>query len=322
MAAERSRMPGRGIPRRTFLMEAAAGAAAFVFAGRSSAAGEKRSDDRPLAAGGEAGASPGLPAVDLHVHLDDTAHPPDRVSLDRVLELSRERGVKFGIVEHAGTRENKYPIVLSNDEEMAGWLKLLEGKPVWRGIQAEWTDWMSCFSKETLARLDFILTDAMTFPGKDGRRAKLWEGGVEIGDPESFMDRFVDWHLEIIEKQPIDILANTSWLPAPLDKDHDRFWTPARMKKVLEAAVKNGVAIEISSGFKLPKLPFLRAAKAAGAKFSFGSNGRHPNMGKLEYSFQMAKELELTAADIFTPAPEGKKAVQRRKFQAAAPKRV
>jgi hypothetical protein len=37
-------------------------------------------------------------------------------------------------------------------------------------------------------------------------------------------------------------------------------------------------------------------------------------MGKLEYSLQMAKELDLKPADMFAPAPNGRKAVQRRKF--------
>jgi hypothetical protein len=37
-----------------------------------------------------------FPLVDFHVHLDNS-------TIDKVLELSRERGVKFGIVEHAGT---------------------------------------------------------------------------------------------------------------------------------------------------------------------------------------------------------------------------
>ena len=75
--------------------------------------------------------------------------------------------------------------------------------------------------------------------------------------------------------------------------------------------MEHRVALEISSGMKLPKLSFLQIAKSAGVKFSLGSNGRYPNMGKLEYSLEMARALKLTKADMFTPAPEGQKAVQR-----------
>jgi histidinol phosphatase-like PHP family hydrolase len=250
-----------------------------------------------------------LPRLDLHVHLDNS-------TIDKVLELSRALGVKFGIVEHAGTEENKYPVVLSNDEELGGYLAMLDGKPVYRGVQTEWHDWAGCFSPKMLARLDYILTDAMTFPGRDGQRVKLWEPNVEtrveMSDKQAFMERYVDWYLAIIEQQPIDILANVSWLPAPLAADYDRYWTNERVRRVADAAVRHRVALEISSSYLLPKRRFLEVAKAAGVKFTFGSNGRYPHMGKLEYSLHMARELGLTPADMFTPAPDGQKAVQRR----------
>jgi len=250
-------------------------------------------------------------STDFHVHLDNS-------TIGKVLELSRERGVKFGIVEHAGTKANEYPTLLSNDAELGRYLDMLEGKPVFKGIQAEWTDWMSCFSPATLARLDYVLTDAMTFPGKDGRRIKLWTADaaqqVDMTDKQAFMDRFVDWHVEVMAREPIDILANTTWLPAGMLEQWELYWTPPRMKKVIAAALQYGIALEISSSFKLPKLPFLELAKSAGAKFSFGSNGRYPNMGKLDYSLEMAAQLGLKPVDMFTPAPNGRRAVQRRKF--------
>jgi hypothetical protein len=261
--------------------------------------------------GGEAStAAPGdLPWVDYHVHLDNS-------SIEQVLPLGRERDVRFGIVEHAGTRENKYPVVLSNDAELKRYLAGLEGKPVYRGVQAEWSDWMTCFSKAVAAELDYVLTDAMTFPGKDGRRVKLWEldvaERVDMADRQAFMDRFVEWHVEILTRQPIDLLANVSWLPAPLAGDPAAYWTGPRMDRVIAAAAKHEVAIEISSSYKLPGIDFLRRAKEAGLKFAFGSNGRYPNMGKLDYSLVMARELGLKKSDCFSPAPEGRKAVQRR----------
>jgi hypothetical protein len=49
-------------------------------------------------------------------------------------------------------------------------------------------------------------------------------------------------------------------------------------------------------------------------KFAFGSNGRYPKMGLLEYSLARAKELALKRSDLFTPGTEGRKAVQRRKW--------
>lgn len=274
--------------------------------GSSAAAGLLAFSDR-LGAQEQARPAAEIPLVDYHVHRDGT-------TLEKLLEISRRRGVKFGIVEHAGTRENKYPIILRNDDELRAYLASLEGKPVYRGIQAEWLDWMTCFSKEVVAQLDYVLTDAMTIRGPDGKRVKMWTPGFEVGDPERFMDQYVDFHLEIMATEPIDILANATWLPAAIAAQYDALWTPPRMHKVIEAAVKYGVAIEINSQYRLPRLPFLRIAKEAGAKFSFGSNIRGPDVGKLDYCLEMAKALGLSRNDLFTPAPPGKKPIQTRKL--------
>ena len=92
---------------------------------------------------------------------------------------------------------------------------------------------------------------------------------------------------------------------------NEAFFFYSHRLPVAKAAVKNRVGIEISSSFRLPKLDFLRIAKDVGAKFCFGSNGRYPKMGLLEYSLQMARELGLTRDDMFTLPPDGQKAIQR-----------
>ena len=247
-------------------------------------------------------AGPGLdfPLVDCHVHLDNS-------TLEKVLALSQEQGVKYGIVEHAGTKENQYPIVLSNDEEMKTYLAKLKGKPVFKGIQAEWLDWAKCFSPEVLGQLDFVLSDAMTIRNEAGHRTKMWERGFVIGERQAFMDRYVDWHVEIMATEPLDIFANLTWLPDDLKADYNALWTEPRMEKIIRAALKYSVALEISGSYQIPKLAFLKLAKAAGAKFTFGSNGRYPNMGKLSYAIEMARRLELKSADMFVPSPRAKR---------------
>ncbi len=279
-----------GMTRRSFLGTGAT-AAALAVAG--------------CATRGDIPASPdGLPLVDLHVH-------PDKSTVDEIVALSGQQGVLYGMVEHAGTKENVYPRVLSNDAELLSWTGELEGKGVYKGVQAEWTDWSSCFSKEALATLDYVLTDTMTFPGPNGQRMKLWEKEAVIDDrADYFMDAYVDWHLEILYGQPIDMLANVSWLPEKFAGSYAMLWTPQRVKKVVEAFVRQGIAMEISSSFKLPKLHFLRIASEAGVKFCFGSNGRYPNMGKLDYSLQIARELRLEGGDFWLPGKNGARAAR------------
>jgi len=261
---------------------------------------------RVFAAEAESPDGADIPLVDYHVHRDGT-------TLEKLLEISRTRGVKFGIVEHAGKKENNYPIILASDDELKSYIASLDDQPVYKGVQAEYLDWMNCFSKEAVAQLDYVLSDAMTIRGPDGQRVKMWSPQFEVGDPERFMDQYAEFHEEVIATEPIDILANTTWLPKAIEKQYDSLWTPKRFRRVIDATVKYGVALEINSQYLIPRLPLLRMAKEAGVKFSFGSNIRGPNVGKLDYCVEMVKALGLTRRDLFTPAPPGKKPIQVRK---------
>ncbi len=259
-------------------------------------------------AGARPVADASIPLVDYHVHLEGV------VTLEKALQLSKERGVRFGIVEHAGTKANRYPGLLSTDEDLKRYIAKLEGKPVLKGIQAEGLDWMTCFSKEVVAQLDYVLSDALTFPEKDGRRVELWLPSVTIEDKQDFMDRYTEFNVQVMAREPLDIFANPTFLPDCIAKEYDVLWTPSRMKKIIEAAVQYKVAIEINSRYRLPSLSFLKLARKAGAKFSFGSNIHGLDVGKLDYCLEAAKELGLRPKDVFTPAPRGKKPVEIRRI--------
>jgi histidinol phosphatase-like PHP family hydrolase len=126
------------------------------------------------------------------------------------------------------------------------------------------------------------------------------------------MDMLVEKTVTILTEEPVDIYVNPTFLPASIAGEYDALWTNERMDRVIAAAVKNGVAIEINSRFRLPSETFLRRAKRAGAKFSFGTNNGGRDLGRLEYSRLMAKRLGLKKDDMFMPKPEGRKAIQRK----------
>jgi len=248
-----------------------------------------------------------FPVVDYHVHLNSSFSLADAVT------LSQKTNVKFGIAEHAGTKANDYPSIASNDDELRAWVAKLAGQPVYKGIQTEWIDWMSCFSKESLGEIDYVLSDAMTMPGADGRRTKMWLHGFDAGDATEFMDRYVRWNVQVIEKEPLDIFSHPTWLPPPLDLRAEELWTEERMKPIIRSLRRTGTAVEIDSAFHIPSLAFLRMAKDAHLRFSFGSNsGSGPARG-IDFCIERAKAMGLTAADIFTPAKGNRKPFLRRK---------
>jgi hypothetical protein len=244
--------------------------------------------------------------TDFHAHID--ALP----TLDEVIAVSRERGVKPGIVEHAGKKEHHYPGLLSTDDDLRRFIAKLEGKPVWKGIQAEYFDWMECFSREAIAELDFVLSDALTIPDENGRPGRIWLPDYKAGAPQRWMERYTEFNVRVITKEPIDILANPTFLPPAIEAEYDSLWTRERMERVVEAAVRSNVAIEINSRYRIPKPAFLKLAKRAGARFSFGSNGHGRDVGNISYGLEMAGELGLRPENMFTPAPRGWKPVQVR----------
>ena len=59
-----------------------------------------------------------------------------------------------------------------------------------------------------------------------------------------------------------------------------------------------------------PSITFIKRAKAAGVKFSLGTNnGSNNDLGRLEYCLKAINEAGLTGADMFIPRPANEKKV-------------
>jgi hypothetical protein len=249
----------------------------------------------------------GVPRVDYH------AHPESGMTVEQALQISKDRGVKFGLVQHAGVKGSSSGDMVSNDEALRDWIRSLEGEPVFVGIQAERTNWMSAFSKDAVSKLDYVLSDALTLPSKSGGLVRLWTSEFHTDDPQDFMDRYVDFHLEVMSKEPIDILANPTFLPEALQPDYEKLWTEKRMRTVIETAKRHNIAIEINSRYRVPHFGFLEMAKTSGLKFSFGSNAHTADqIGNIDYGVEMYRKLHLKLDQFFRPAPAGKKPIQIR----------
>ena len=181
-------------------------------------------------------------------------------------------------------------------------------------MQAEGREWTHMFSRRAAALFDYIFTDSMTWTDNHGRRMRTWipEEIGTIADPQEFMDTLVDRAVGILNHEPVDIYANPTYLPDQLAKDYETLWTEPRRKRVVEAAVANGVAIEINNRYLLPSPSFIKMFKAAGAKFTFGSNNTGPeDLKRAEYGIRMIHECDLQWQDFFVPGA-APKAVDRK----------
>jgi hypothetical protein len=245
----------------------------------------------------------GFPLVDFHIHLKGG------LTIEEAVALSRRNGIKYGVAANCGL---KMPI--TDDRGAEHFIESLKGQPVFIGMQAEGREWRRLFSKETVAKFDYVFTDAMTIVDHRGQSARLWiKREVDIPDKQAFMELLVRTIVGILDDEPIDIYVNPTYLPDVLAAEYDELWTPARLGRVIDAAARNGVAIEISNRLRLPKPAFIKQAKQAGVKFTFGANNVDHNLGRSEYGIEMIKECGLTPQDFWMPKPDGRKPVQVRK---------
>jgi histidinol phosphatase-like PHP family hydrolase len=199
---------------------------------------------------------------------------------------------------------------VTDDISLAAYMDTVRGKPIFRGMQAEGREWITLFSPEAIAKFDYVFTDALTFTDYKGRRNRTWiPEEVWVDDKQQFMDQLVGKIEAIFSQEPVDIYVNPTMLPASLQPEYDQLWTPERIDRVIHVLKENNVVLEINARYKVPSAAFIRKAKAAGLKFSFGTNNGAADLGQLEYALQMIDECGLTPEDMFLPKVHEKKPV-------------
>ena len=234
----------------------------------------------------------GITIVDYHVHIRGGMTP----------ELAVERE-KAWIVRSSAMDNHGREWDTKNDSQLlkfAEEAKSASGRiPV--GIQVNDRDWFRQISPSTREKFDFILADTMIMGKRaDGRDNRLWQPQT-IDDPEKWMKEYFAHNMRILD-EPISILANPTYLPMELADRYDSLWTDERMRKLIEKAVKKGVALEIQAGSPYPRPRFLLMAKQMGAKFSFGTNNFDSKPKDLARWLEAITWLDLQVSDIWTPA--------------------
>jgi hypothetical protein len=238
----------------------------------------------------------GFPIMDLHVHLKGD------LTMEEALAQSRYKGIDYGIAVNCGKAEN-FPI--NNDQELLDYIATVVKVPAFNAMQAEGREWVDIFSKEAVNTFDYVFSDAMTFVDAEGVPVQMWMADqldrLDFTDPEAFMDKLVDYIVTILNEEPIDIYVNATYLPDPIVDQYDALWTEDRMRKVIQAAIDNEVAIEISARLKMPSYTFVKLGKEMGVKFTFGTNNINSKLGNLTYCLEAIEECGLTRDDMWVP---------------------
>ncbi|RPI42171.1 MAG: DUF1080 domain-containing protein, partial [Bacteroidetes bacterium] len=238
-------------------------------------------------------AAQNFPLIDLHTHLKGG------LTEEEALANARKYGFTYGIAVNCGLKMG-----FEDDDSLNNWLDNHATSPfTWFAMQAEGREWLDIFEPDTRDRFDYVFTDAMTWTNDDSVRMRLWiKEETRVGDPQNFMDQLVDRIEKIVTQEPIDIYVNPTYLPEEIAGLYDELWTAERMDRVIAALLEGGVALEINNRNRIPSPAFIKRAKEAGVKFTFGTNnGGADDLGQMEYAISMIGECGLTPHDMWIP---------------------
>lgn len=230
--------------------------------------------------------------IDLHVHLKGD------LTIEEAIKKSEAENIPYGIAVNCGLG---FPV--QTDAQVDSFRQYMSQYPqFYVGMQAEGREWLHLFSPEAIAQFDYVFTDAMTFTDAKGRRNRIWiPEETYVDNEEEFMDYLATTAAGIIATEPIDIYVNPTYLPEQMADRYDQFWTIERMDRVINAAKEAGVAIEINNRFRIPSATFIKRAKAAGIKFTMGTNNIDKNFDGSSYTREMIKTCGLTQDDFWVP---------------------
>jgi histidinol phosphatase-like PHP family hydrolase len=226
--------------------------------------------------------------IDYHVHLSDD------LTLEQAVALAKRRGMKFGIVAHPGDGTS-----IKTDADMLAYVQRLRAYPVYAGLQPMYVGWSRDFSTGAIGGLDYVLMDADTVPLDDGTWLSIWRHDNFIEDMDAFVERYIKHITHILTHEPIHIFARPTYLPINFARHYDEIWTEERMHLIIDLAKARNIALEIAENVRVPSLRFIRMAKDAGIKFTFGTNARNQNAGNFHYCIEMAEQAGLTPENMW-----------------------
>ena len=225
----------------------------------------------------------GIPLTDYHIHIRGG------MTTEKAFEWMKLSGIRSGVLENAG---KDWP--LSDNETIEAFIENAKKIPeLLIGLQVNDRDWFATIDARLQARLDFVLSDTMVMDGQ-----KLWlEREYTIEDEDAWLEKYFK-HCMTIVNEPITILANPTYLPNKVMHRYDDFWTESRMSQLIDAAIKNNVALEIQSNTNFPNKRFIELAIEKGAKFTIGRNNHDDRVNELKRSLDWLEEFNLKPEDM------------------------
>ena len=246
-----------------------------------------------------------FPVIDYHVHLKGGLVD----NMARGMQMNY--GINYGVGPNAygpmQPGEGGYGTMYTGDDDLGEYYESVKNAPFLLGVQGEGRKWSYSFSNALLSKFDYLYTDAMTVIDHKGRTTRTYRNEEVILDylsKQQYMDMLVNQMVKILSNEPADIFANAFFIPDILSEEFDKYWTDARIDKVLNVMKENKIALEISARYLVPSAYIIKRAKDMGIKFTFGTNNsENEHMEtRLAYCIKMVKDCGLTVDDMWFPS--------------------
>ncbi|HTY08441.1 MAG TPA: PHP domain-containing protein [Candidatus Edwardsbacteria bacterium] len=231
-----------------------------------------------------------LRPADLHIH---STFSDGKTELVDIAAIARAREMEIGIADHCGPGTFQ----LDSDPRFERYFAAVSQYNVYRSVELDLGREIGV-SLRNLKRCDYLIGGVHSLAGRD-----FFDPSLAWTDVPALLDGML---AAIDEKARIfgfDILAHPGLLPVNLRSRAADLLDARWDERLIELARRRGFALEISSRWKLPLAPTIKRAKAAGVKFSFGSDAHHPEqVCRLDFSLGLAAQGGLGDGDLFRPA--------------------
>ena len=186
-------------------------------------------------------------------------------------------GLYVGVTASAGAKGQ-----VKDDAAVAAFARRFAGQPVFVGLRVTDAAWPAAITPTGLAAVEYVVLDgeAVAAAAKDASAAVVAIVGA-------------------LDTSPVDVYGAAA---TPLAE--------ADAQQIVDAAVRNKVAIEINGRLRQPDAAFVRKARAAGARFTLGECTLGTPAG--DYCFALRDQVGLSWRDMWVPGHAPARGVRRR----------
>jgi DNA polymerase (family 10) len=229
--------------------------------------------------------------TDLHTH---TTFSDGRADVPGTLAAARRIGFEIGISDHYSSFFG-----MEGERGLERYLDALAQFPVYRAVELDLGAEHS-ISPENLAKLDYCVGSLHLVVDGNGERVRPDRGSTR--SLRHYMLCVVDQYERAMHSGIHAMIGHPMFLPDLPRDGLEELWTADLQDRFIASAAETGVALELSTRYRVPTEETVRGALAAGARFAVASDSHRPDaIGAIDYARRLIRDLDIPDDRFFLP---------------------